>query len=180
MTLEPNQWKKEPWNKVSKFITQNIELHILTKIPIAIYFSSGVETLVHHFHSCGVPIAVATGSSTGNYNMKIEKHGELFKLFSHVVKSDDPELKHGKPAPDIFLLAASRFQPPPASPDRVLVFEDAPNGVAAASAAGMKVVMVPDQNVDRSLCAKADVVLKSLEEFDPAVWGFPPCESNKQ
>ena len=42
----------------------------------------------------------------------------------------------GKPAPDIFLLAASGWAPRPA-PSACLVFEDAPSGVAAAKAAGM-------------------------------------------
>ena len=125
-------------------------------------------------------MAVATGSSTGTYNLKIQKHGELMKLISHVVTSDDPELKHGKPEPDIFLLTASRFQSVPASSDKVLVFEDAPNGVAAASAARMNVVMVPDTRTDKSLCSKADKVLESLVEFDPVQWGFPEFASCKQ
>ena len=93
-----------------------------------------------------------------------------------MVTSDDPELKHPKPAPDIFLLASQRFSMPPTSPDYVLVFEDAPNGVAAASAAGMNVVMVPDKRVDFAKCSQADLVLNSLAEFDPVVWGFPPFE----
>lgn len=91
-----------------------------------------------------------------------------------MVTSDDPELKHSKPAPDIFLLASARFPVPPASFDQVLVFEDAPNGVVAAHAAGMNVIMVPHQNLDRTKCAQANVVLNSLEEFDPVAWGFPP------
>ena len=90
--------------------------------------------------------------------------------------SDDPELKHPKPAPDIFILASARFSLPPTSPDRVLVFEDAPNGVTAARAARMNVVMVPDKRVDRANCSPADVVLDSLEEFDPVAWGFPPFD----
>lgn len=62
---------------------------------------------------------------------------------------------------------------PPASPGHVLVFEDAPNGVTAALAAGMNVVMVPDKKVDKAKM-QAHAVLNSLEEFDPVAWGLPP------
>ena len=91
-----------------------------------------------------------------------------------MVKSDDPELQHCKPAPDIFLLASARFPSPPKSPDHVLVFEDAPNGVTAARAAGMNVVMVPDKKVEKEKRLEADLVLNSLEDFSPVAWGFPP------
>lgn len=46
------------------------------------------------------------------------------------------QVSNGKPAPDIFLHAASLWQPPP-EPSSCLVFEDAPTGVEAAKAAGM-------------------------------------------
>ena len=46
------------------------------------------------------------------------------------------QVANGKPAPDIFLLAAKGFQPA-AEPSSCLVFEDAPSGVAAGKAAGM-------------------------------------------
>lgn len=57
-----------------------------------------------------------------------------------------------------------------------LVFEDAVNGVKAARAAGMQVVMVPDPRVDKSLTEDATVVLKSLEEFEPQLFDLPPFE----
>ena len=88
-------------------------------------------------HKNGVPMAMATGSARRQYTKKVEKKQELFSCFSHVVCSDDDGIEKGKPHPDMYLVAAGKFDPPPKSMENVLVFEDAPNGVQSAKAAGM-------------------------------------------
>lgn len=93
--------------------------------------------------------------------------------------SDDPEIAEGKPAPDAFLVTMRRFPVKPASAANVLVFEDAPNGVLAAIAAGMQVVMVPDLSYSKppeNERHRIAFVLKSLEDFKPESMGLPPYD----
>ncbi|XP_021752805.1 (DL)-glycerol-3-phosphatase 2-like [Chenopodium quinoa] len=138
----------------------------------------GAERLIKHLHAQQVPICVATGSHKRHYELKTQRHRELFALMHHIVNGDDPEVKQGKPSPDVFLAAARRFEGGPIDPKKCLVFEDAPSGVQAAKNAGMSVVMVPDPRLDSSYHSVADQVLKSLMDFNPAEWGLPPFENS--
>ncbi|KAG7021724.1 (DL)-glycerol-3-phosphatase 1, mitochondrial [Cucurbita argyrosperma subsp. argyrosperma] len=139
----------------------------------------GASRLIRHLHAKGVPFGLATGSHKRHFELKTQRHGELFKLMHHVVLGDDPEVKKGKPSPDIFLAAAKRFEEHPVDPQRILVFEDAPSGVLAAKNAGMNVIMVPDPRLDSSYLGDADQVLSSLMDFNPKEWGLPPFEDSE-
>ena len=80
------------------------------------------------------------------------------------------KFQKGKPAPDIFLVAAKRLG---GQPENCLAFEDAPSGTQAAYAAGMSVIAIPDSNMDKKLYPQASEILNSMEEFRPENWGLP-------
>jgi pseudouridine-5'-monophosphatase len=125
---------------------------------------AGARELVAALAARGVPHAVATSSSSHLFTLKTRRHSHWFASFGAIVRGDDPRCRRGKPAPDIFLLAAADLGVAP--PDCVVV-EDAPSGVAAARAAGMAVVAVPDPAMDRGRYGEADLVVDSLIELDP-------------
>lgn len=129
----------------------------------------GAERLVRRLSAAGIPIAVATSSHLDLFELKTRRHRHWFSLFDTVVTGDHPQVTRAKPAPDIFLVAAANLGGEPA---RTLVFEDAPSGLAAGNSAGMRVIAVPDPNMDRARYAGAVEILGSLEEFDPARYGI--------
>lgn len=141
----------------------------------------GAQELVEYLNAVKVPQAIATSSRTESFMMKTAHNQQLFSLIppERVVRGDDPRVKVGKPAPDIFLAAARTVGIEPGQEKDVLVFEDSPEGVRAAKAAGMKVIWVPLPQIRQELAKSntdlgADEVLESLLEFDPTKYGLPP------
>lgn len=131
----------------------------------------GALRLTRHLHDHGIAQAVATSSDRRNFELKIQRHADWFGIFDGLVIGDDPEIRKGKPAPDIFLLTARRLAVEPA---HCLVLEDSPAGLQAALAAGMYVVAVPDPHMDTGIYSGAHQLLHSLAEFEPGAWGLPP------
>lgn len=123
-------------------------------------FEDALEA-VEELRARGVPIAVASSSVRERLDRTLARAGLEFEI---TIAGD--EVEHGKPAPDMFLLAAERLGVPP---HRCVVIEDSPPGVAAGKAAGMPTLgvrRVPD--VDLSAADKvvetitADAVLGML------------------
>jgi len=119
----------------------------------------GVQSLLNRLEQHHVPCAVASSTRLE----EVERRLQAVQLRSHfqaVVGGD--EVANGKPAPDIFLLAASRLGVPAAA---CVVFEDVEHGARAAVAAGMQVVIVPDLKPPSAEAqAFSLAVLSSLED----------------
>ena len=130
----------------------------------------GAEKLVRHLHRHAIQMAIATSSARDLFDLKISRHSAWIGLVDGVVTGDDPAIGRGKPAPDIFRIAAERLG---ASPAATLVFEDSPLGLEAGVAANMRVVAVPDPNMDKARYPGADLILDSLLEFAPQRYGLP-------
>lgn len=139
----------------------------------------GAEALLRHLHHFGIPMAVATSSFKKEAEIKTSQEHlkELFGFMHHIVTADD--VTNGKPAPDIFVLAANKFPSSPKNQD-CLVFEDSPNGLRGAFTAGMQCVFVPQVEIEPEYEEKASVILKSLKEFEPELFGLPPFMNEKR
>jgi HAD superfamily hydrolase (TIGR01509 family) len=118
----------------------------------------GVEAMLRHAKALGLRRAVASSSSCVWVSGWLQRHG-IRDLLDVVVARDDVRMV--KPDPELFLLAASRLG---VAPQACLVFEDSPNGMRAALAAGMRCVAVPNALTRTLARPQVDLVLESLAE----------------
>ncbi|MCC6213704.1 MAG: HAD-IA family hydrolase [Polyangiaceae bacterium] len=119
----------------------------------------GARELVADLLACGIPVALATSAERALHERKAARHAWLRDL-PVVICGDDAAAGRPKPAPDIFLAAASGLARAPAS---CVAIEDSLAGVEAAAAAGMAVVAVPDVAMAHLPFRGASLVLDSLE-----------------
>jgi HAD superfamily hydrolase (TIGR01509 family) len=110
------------------------------------------------------PLGLASSSNREVIDAVLEAAG-LADAFAVTVSSE--EVDRGKPAPDVYLEAASRLG---VAPGDAAAVEDSTNGLLAARAAGMAVVAIPNRAFPPSeeALAAADVVLDSIAELTPA------------
>ena len=111
-------------------VERELETHVPEK--------TGVRDILQYFKQHGVRVAVASSSkrATVLHNLK---QADILSYFDAVVSGN--QVTHGKPAPDIFLLAAQQIG---CEPENCYVFEDGTNGIRAGAAAGCTTIMIPD------------------------------------
>ena len=144
----------EDYPQYSKRRRQIWEQHVQ---ELGVTQKSGLVDLLNQLDKGNLRKGIATSSSRPDALLCL---GELAKRFEVIVTGD--EVKQGKPAPDIFLLAAQRLA---LSPEHCLVLEDSESGAQAALTAGMSVIIVPDLNQPSDdLAAQVHHVCSSLHE----------------
>jgi HAD superfamily hydrolase (TIGR01509 family) len=109
------------------------------------------------------PLGLASSSNRNVIDLVLELAG-LADRFEATVSSE--EVERGKPAPEVYLEAASRLQ---VDPKACVGIEDSTNGIHSAHAAGMAVIAVPNRDFppEPEALDLAAVVLDSLEDLSP-------------
>lgn len=103
-----------------------------------------------------LPACIASSGSHEKMRLTLALTGLRDRFEGRIFSAE--EVTHSKPAPDIFLHAASRMATPP---ERCVVVEDSPAGVAAAKAAGMRALAFA-ATVPAERLADADAVFDSM------------------
>jgi HAD superfamily hydrolase (TIGR01509 family) len=124
----------------------------------------GVRELLVNLRARELPLGVATNSRR-EYLVRVLAALDVRDFFSTVCSFDD--VPQGKPAPDIYLVAALALN---IDPERCLVFEDSPVGLEAALRAGMRCVVIPNQELReadfRGAYAKYASIVEAYEHLD--------------
>jgi HAD superfamily hydrolase (TIGR01509 family) len=124
---------------------------------------AGVVELLDALQEASVPVAVATSATREYADFVLTRLG-LKDCFRFILTAED--ITHGKPDPEIYLLAAERLG---IRPEQMMVLEDSANGCRAAVAAGAYCVAVPNRHTRLHNFDGARFIAETLA--DPRVRG---------
>jgi beta-phosphoglucomutase family hydrolase len=158
------KWTSDP-DEVRRLSLRKEALYREVVVERGIVALPGVETWLRTLRDAGIPCVIASSTHRENITTTLGVLG-LESFFAAMVTAED--VKRGKPDPEVFLRAAEKIG---VRPEGGIVFEDALVGVAAAHAAGMRVVAVTTTNT-RAALAKADWIVDQLDELAVGtLWG---------
>jgi beta-phosphoglucomutase len=121
----------------------------------------GARALLEGLAAAGFGQGVGSSAPRANLELILQLT-DTTQFFSAVISMEDTQ--RGKPDPEVFLRAAAKLNVPPG---RCLVIEDAPAGIKAARAGGMRaiaVTFVPHHDPQTLRDAGADLIVPSLEQ----------------
>lgn len=121
----------------------------------ALPLAAGIDAWLTEAAELGLLRAVASSSDTAWVERHLAGVAALDR-FDLVVGGD--EVTAHKPAPDVYRLALERLE---VSPAEAVAVEDTPHGVAAAHAAGLACIAIPNAYVEPARVAGAELVLSS-------------------
>lgn len=120
----------------------------------------GVREILTFLRDANIPIGLASSTKEETVRSQMTDLG-LIDFFKEIVGGDAVE--HSKPNPEIYLIACEKMGYAPAD---CMAVEDSPNGIRAASRAGMETVMVPDLvQPDEEMRRTADHIFEDLLEL---------------
>lgn len=128
----------------------------------------GVAEAVDAVIAAGWPVAVASSSGHAKIALNLGRTGLAARFAGRVFSGQD--VAHGKPAPDVYLLAARALG---VAPQTCIAVEDSPNGVRAAVAAGMRVFGYAAETDPAELAGLGATVFTDMGAL-PALIGSPP------
>ena len=146
----------EPPEEISAEVVRRLAQLYREHLPVLSGAREAVERLAARW-----PLGLASSSNRELIDLVLEELG-VAHLFQATVSSE--EVERGKPAPDVYLEAASRLE---VDPTQGTAVEDSENGIRAAKTSGMKVVAIPNAHFPpgEDALAQADLVLGSLDEL---------------
>jgi pseudouridine-5'-monophosphatase len=146
----------------------------LKAVPSQLKACPGLYPLLEELEIRRMPLGVATSGHKRYVELALQTL-DIQHRFQAIARGD--EVERGKPDPEVYLLASNRLG---VEPSRCLVLEDAPLGVAAAVAAGMRCAAVPNPRVPRPEFSAAHYVFHSLTEVHNALESllYTPHDSN--
>jgi mannitol-1-/sugar-/sorbitol-6-/2-deoxyglucose-6-phosphatase len=156
-------YSRHPWSgpavdEVTRDVVDTVIRHVLAEGEP----KPGVLNVLDVIRAAGLPIAIASSSGEELIRAVIRRLRIEPYITAICSAEDEPE---GKPHPAVYLRAAAHLGVAPAC---CLAFEDSPNGVLSAKAAGMYCIVVPDPYLaSHPRMEEADLRLASLEEFTP-------------
>lgn len=118
----------------------------------------GLFDLLNQIKTAAIPNAIAT-SGVRSYAKQMVQSLDITHHFNFLLTAED--VVHGKPAPDVFQLAAQRHG---VEPEQLMVLEDSGNGCRAAVDAGAYTVAVPNRHTQSHDFSGAGLIANSLAD----------------
>lgn len=169
----PDRWPKY---KESLSLPQSVDelINMQIRIQTEIFTKAnlppidGVTALLQFLNSLNIPCAVASSSSQELISLVLEKC-EIGQYFTYLVSGED--VKHGKPAPDIYLKAAKALNLPP---ENCIAIEDSPIGIQAAKNAGFTCIGYKNPSTYGQDFTFADYVVSHYDECHEIIMRVNP------